>query len=129
MIHKPDRVARSMKELLVGDAVEFVLWLRNLAAHPGRHIRDAAQVHLGEVAYRNAYGVVAAACVSASFSTRRVDTPSRYDVATTLISACSLPAGRLLSGEIREQLGSLDRLPDAQLERSGSAAYRAYARR
>jgi hypothetical protein len=52
---------RDLNESEVGDAVEFVRWLRNLAAHPGRHIRDAAQVHLGEVAYRNAYGVVAAA--------------------------------------------------------------------
>jgi hypothetical protein len=41
---------RDLSESEVGDAVEFVRWLRNLAAHPGRHIRDAARVHLGEVA-------------------------------------------------------------------------------
>jgi len=52
---------RDLNESEVGDAVEFVRWLRNVAAHPGRHIRDLAQVQLGEVAYRNAYGVVVAA--------------------------------------------------------------------
>lgn len=50
---------RDLDESEVGDAIEFVRWLRNLAAHPGRHIRDAQQVHLGEVAYRNVYGVMA----------------------------------------------------------------------
>jgi len=53
-----DGAPRALDESEVGDAVEFVRWLRNLAAHPGRHIRDAAKAHLGEVAYRNAYGVV-----------------------------------------------------------------------
>jgi hypothetical protein len=41
---------RDLDESEVGDAVEFVRWLRNLAAHPGRHIRETAEVHLGEVA-------------------------------------------------------------------------------
>src|SRR5258708_24171955 len=52
---------RDLNESEVGVAVEFLRWLRNLAPHPGRHIRDATQDHLGEVAYRNAYGVVTAA--------------------------------------------------------------------
>ena len=51
---------RDLNEGEVGDAIEFVRWLRNLAAHPGRHIREAAHADLGEVAYRNAYGVVTA---------------------------------------------------------------------
>jgi hypothetical protein len=51
---------RDLNEAEVGDAVEFVRWLRDLAAHPGRHIREGRATYLGEVAYRNAYGVLAA---------------------------------------------------------------------
>lgn len=43
----------------VGDVVEFVQYVRNLAAHPGRHIRDTPKLpRLGEAAYANAYGVM-----------------------------------------------------------------------
>jgi len=51
---------RDLSEAEVGDAVEFVRWLRDLAAHPGRHIREGRAIYLGEVAYRNAYRVLTA---------------------------------------------------------------------
>lgn len=55
-----DGEPRDLDESEVGDAVEFVRWLRDLAAHPGRHVREAPEAHVGEAAYRNAYGVVEA---------------------------------------------------------------------
>lgn len=51
---------RDLNESEVGDAIEFVRWLRDVAAHPGRHIREAPKIDLGEAAYRNAYGVLTA---------------------------------------------------------------------
>jgi hypothetical protein len=44
----------------VGDPVEFVRWLRNVAAHPGRLVREDPRLKMDEPAYRNAYGVVRA---------------------------------------------------------------------
>jgi hypothetical protein len=52
---------RDLNAAEVGDAVEFVRWIRDLAAHPGRHIREAATAELGEIAYQNAYGILRAA--------------------------------------------------------------------
>jgi hypothetical protein len=51
---------RHLSDSEVGDAVDFLRGLRNLAVHPGRHVRNDAEVQLGEVAYRNAYGVLQA---------------------------------------------------------------------
>jgi len=42
------------------DPVEFVRWLRNVAAHPGRLVREDPRLKMDEPAYRNAYGVVRA---------------------------------------------------------------------
>lgn len=43
-----------------GDTTESARSLRNLAAHPGSHIRQAPQARLGETACRNAYGIAGA---------------------------------------------------------------------
>lgn len=55
-----DGQPRDLNESEVGDAVEFVRWLRDLAAHPGRHVREAPMINVGEAAYRNSYSVLRA---------------------------------------------------------------------
>lgn len=45
----------------VGDVIDFPTPVRNAAAHPGLYVRESLDAQIGEVAYKNAYGIARAA--------------------------------------------------------------------